>query len=111
MTNGSPDVLHKQLLKAVIAENQAEVKRLLQIGANINCVDPSGSGYTPLKIAIDSLPMTRFLLENGADPNQYDGSGDPVWRLLSRHRRRAVSRISIKSGATNAHSSSETAGG
>ena len=70
--------LDNQLLDAVVSDNQNIVSRLLQRGANVECV--SAFQQTPLELAIDNnlLEMAEFLLENGSNPNSTYGNSLPL---------------------------------
>lgn len=63
------DELNEQLLNAVVDEDLATAKQLVQAGADVNYF--SASKNSPLLLAIDTMnvDLTRFLLDQGADPN------------------------------------------
>ena len=62
----------KLLLKSQKNENIRilEIQRLLQMGGDVNAVDPT-TGETPLMLAAEAgdLPLVKLLLEEGADVN------------------------------------------
>ena len=60
----------KSLIEAVFNNNLSEAERLLNAGANVNCIDEE-SEQNPLLIAVknNSLDMAELLLKNNADPN------------------------------------------
>jgi ankyrin repeat protein len=47
----------------------AVVKKLLECGSEINCIDENG--FTPLERAVKKkdIGMVQFLIQNGAEPN------------------------------------------
>ena len=53
-------------------ENLGEVQRLIESGANINAVTPSGRMPIMLATAYGHTNIVRFLLENGASINAKD---------------------------------------
>jgi ankyrin repeat protein len=63
------DELNEQLLKAVVDEDLATVKQLVDAGADVNYFSPKSN--SPLLAAIDTMnvALTRFLLDQGANPN------------------------------------------
>jgi ankyrin repeat protein len=63
------DELNDQLLKAVIDEDLATVRQLVQAGADVNYF--SSRSNSPLLAAIDTMnvELIRFLLDQGANPN------------------------------------------
>jgi ankyrin repeat protein len=63
---------------------------------NVNQKDIHGK--TPLFYATESLAMTRFLLENGADANHRDGHGrTPIYSVIQGGRTEILS-IMLKHG-------------
>jgi ankyrin repeat protein len=63
------DEFNNQLLQAVIEEDIATVKQLVQTGADVNYF--SSKSTSPLLLAIDTMnvELIRFLLDQGANPN------------------------------------------
>jgi len=63
------DERNDQLLKAVVDEDLAAVKQLIQAGADVNYF--SSRSNSPLLAAIDTMnvELIRFLLDQGANPN------------------------------------------
>ncbi len=68
------------LLKAVKANKEETVKKLLEWGADPNLPEPIGLKGTPLMYACstDSIRIMELLIEHGADVNQIDTNGDPA---------------------------------
>jgi ankyrin repeat protein len=69
------DELNDQLLKAVVDEDLAMVKQLVQAGADVNYF--SSKSNSPLLAAIDTMnvELTQFLLDQGANPNPHAQKG------------------------------------
>ena len=70
--------INEQLLDAIAIEDGATALRLLQRGADPECL--SKFKQTPLEIAIDnnSLDMAELLLQNGSNPNSLKGNALPL---------------------------------
>lgn len=69
--------IDRQLIGAAGTGKVAEIRRLVSIGANVNCVDGSLARWTPLHWAVyeDQQEAVAELLAAGADPNVGDGQG------------------------------------
>ena len=64
------------LFAAIDSNNLERVKEAIWRHARVN--EPNRSGETPLKLAVTygNIEIIKYLLENGADPNQRTGVGD-----------------------------------
>ena len=64
-----------QLIDSVYSRSLVDVKKKVGLGANVNFKDERLD--TPLGTAcsLDDLDIIRFLLENGADPNEPNAEG------------------------------------
>ena len=73
------------LHKAVMKNDIAEVKRLLEAGADVAAKNESG--HTPLHFAAENgfAASVKALLEAGADPNVPDKDGDTPLDKASRY--------------------------
>ena len=67
------------LCEAAKEKNIAEVRRLLNDGANPNQADADGGTALMLAAQEGHSEIVKFLLDNGADPNQADKDG---WTAL-----------------------------
>ena len=81
------ELLTFPLCDAVDDDNLEEVQRLVEGGNDINEVDTTRWGYTPLMRAaiVDSTEITRYLLQQGADVSLVSVSGnnalmEAVWK-------------------------------
>jgi ankyrin repeat protein len=61
------------LMQAALYGNAATVRRLLDLGADVNARNDAGA--SALLWAVDDLPITRALLDRGADPNVISADG------------------------------------
>ncbi len=78
--NGYDEEGKTPLLNAVSANNVAEVKRLIKLGADLNKQEQYGLLGTPLMYAtsIKDGIILNLLLDNGADANIVDVNDDPA---------------------------------
>ena len=77
--------LNTALLAAAEKNDFKEVKRLINMGADVNQVD--ARGITPLLYAMSQdnvdVDMVKYLAENGADINQVEKSGETALSLAT----------------------------
>ena len=78
-------LLHSALWKAVIANQEAIMKRLLAAGANINKKHKDGETVLMWAATHGKIKLVQQLLELGADINEPDSYGDtPLMGLVGR---------------------------
>ncbi len=97
---------------AVIHENPAMIRLLLQRGADINL--PNHQGQTPLHRCQGSekeVEIATLLLENGADPNRQDNDGDTPLMAAAQNGDASMTRLYLahKASAVIRNSKGQTA--
>ena len=95
----------RELINASGTGNIPEIKRLLALGANVNCRDRSLIQATPLVWAMfeHQDQAAEVLLAAGADPNVSDADGKkPLFYALAPGDHSAIIRALIRAGAETA---------
>ena len=87
------------LINAVSERNITEIKRLLDNGADINCVD--SFGQTPLMIAVNIMAkeVVSLLLQNGADINASDKTGQTALMIAALNNFEEIGNFLLLNGA------------
>lgn len=67
------------IFKAIRNDNIAMVKLLIQYGAKLDVEDVDGWSVL---FPCESVPMARYLIEQGADPTSLDQAGFPCWGMV-----------------------------
>jgi hypothetical protein len=61
--------LHEELMEAIVADNGAEVTRLIQTGLDLNARCDQGASALFGAILHGNISILHLMLEHGADPN------------------------------------------
>jgi len=94
--------IDRRLSDAAATGNLPEIRRLLSLGANVDCRDSSLNAWTPLFWALfeHNDEAAQALLAAGADPNLKDGTGKaPLAYAMDPGDRSMIIRALVLAGA------------
>lgn len=90
---------YSPLIQSAIVDSLSKAKLIYEAGADINFTDLTGR--SPLHWAVDNnnLELTKYFLENRANPNSYTRAGQPVLAMPVLRDQTAIKKILYQYGA------------